>query len=132
MFFSNTTAKIVIAVFLFLVATGFVARKAMEESSETAASPAAKETGIPEFYLSIKNHVFQPLELNIPANTKVRVVIDNQDPTPEEFEMHNPRLEKVIAANSKGSVFVGPLAAGEYAFVGEFHEDVAKGKIIVK
>jgi plastocyanin len=84
------------------------------------------------FALTIKDHAFSPAELVIPAGKKVKLVIDNQDASAEEFESHKLKREKVIAANSKGSVFIGPLEAGEYPFFGDFHQDTAKGKIIVK
>jgi len=38
----------------------------------------------------------------------------------------------VVSGNSKATLWVGPLPAGEYAFVGEFHEDTAQGKLIAK
>jgi hypothetical protein len=41
-------------------------------------------------------------------------------------------VEKVIAGHTKGTIWVGPLPAGEYKFVGEFHEDTAQGKLIAK
>ena len=59
-------------------------------------------------------------------------MIKNEDATPEEFESHALNREKIIPGNSEGVVFVGPLDTGEYPFVGEFHEDSAQGKLIVK
>ena len=56
----------------------------------------------------------------------------NEDATPEEFESHDLNREKVIAGKSKGIVVIGPLKPGTYSFVGEFHEDTAKGRIVVK
>lgn len=84
-----------------------------------------------EFLLTIKDHKFTPESLEIPANEKVKIIIDNQDPTPEEFESHALNREKIIKGNSKGVVYIGPLDAGEYEYVGEFNEDSAKGKIVV-
>lgn len=98
-----------------------------------AASPALAEGGgTPEFVITIRDHVFSPPVVEIPAKKRVKLVIDNQDATPEEFESHSLHTEKVIPGNSKGIVYVGPLKPGEYPYVGEFHEDVAKGKIVVK
>ncbi len=95
------------------------------------ATPAfADET--PEFTLVIKDHTFSPDTLELPADTRVKLVIDNQDATPEEFESHKMKAEKVIPGGTKGIVFVGPLKPGEYKFFGEFNEDKAKGKVIVK
>lgn len=86
----------------------------------------------PEFTIVIKNHKFEPAELTIPADKKVLLIVDNQDPTPEEFESHELNREKVIPGNTKAKVFIGPLKPGTYPFFGEFHMDTALGKIIVK
>lgn len=84
------------------------------------------------YTILINDHHFQPETLTVPAGQKVRLIIENQDATPEEFESHDLRLEKIIPGGSKGSLWIGPLAPGEYTFFGEFHEDTAQGRIIVK
>jgi hypothetical protein len=86
----------------------------------------------PEVLLTIRNHRFEPSELRVPAGKKVKIVIDNQDPTPEEFESHELNREKVIPGKSKVPVFVGPLKPGRYPFVGEFNEKTAKGVLIAE
>ena len=75
---------------------------------------------------------FEPVEITAPAGKKLKLVIDNQDATPEEFESHDLRREKVVAGNSKATVWIGPLKPGTYSFVGEYHEATAKGTLIVK
>ena len=87
---------------------------------------------VQEFRLVIKDHQFEPAELTIPAGVKVKLLVDNQDPTPEEFESHELNREKVIPGNSQAKIFVGPLDAGVYPFYGEFNEATAQGKLIVK
>ncbi|MFT5693694.1 MAG: hypothetical protein ACI92E_003037 [Oceanicoccus sp.] len=86
----------------------------------------------PTFTLEIKEHLFFPSELVIPANVKVRLSIRNQDSTPEEFESYELNREKVIPGKSKAIVFIGPLKPGEYPFFGEFHPKTAQGKVIAK
>lgn len=93
-------------------------------------SPALAEA--PVFEITIKDHKFSPATVEVPAKQKVKLVIKNQDTTPEEFESHDLNREKVIAGNSEGIVFVGPLDAGEYKFFGEFHEKTAQGKLVAK
>ena len=95
----------------------------------SAASALAAE---PEFNLVIKNHRFEPSEVKVPAGQKVKLVIDNQDATAEEFESKSLKREKVIPPKSKGTVLIGPLKPGRYEFVGEFHEATAKGVIVVE
>ncbi len=86
----------------------------------------------PSFTISIKDHKFDPTTLEVPANTKIKLLVKNLDPTPEEFESHDFNREKVIPGNSEANIFVGPLKAGEYKFFGEFNEATAQGKLIVK
>jgi plastocyanin len=86
----------------------------------------------PEFKLVIENHRFAPETITVPAGKKVKLVIENKDATAEEFESHDLNREKVIPGKSTGIVFIGPLKAGEYKFVGEFNEKTAKGVIVAK
>ncbi|PJB73032.1 MAG: cupredoxin domain-containing protein [Alphaproteobacteria bacterium CG_4_9_14_3_um_filter_47_13] len=85
-----------------------------------------------DYTLRIKDHHFIPETLEIPAGEKVRIVIVNEDPTPEEFESYELNREKIIKGHGKGVVFVGPLNAGTYPFFGEFNMDTAKGQIVAK
>jgi plastocyanin len=85
-----------------------------------------------EYTLVIKNHRFEPTEVTVPAGQKIKLVVDNQDPTPEEFESHSLNREKVIKGGTKATIFIGPLKPGTYEFVGEYHESTAKGRIIAK
>ncbi len=89
-------------------------------------------TAAPLFTLEIKNHLFYPAELVVPANTKVKLLVINHDPTPEEFESYELNREKVILGNSKAVIFIGPLAPGEYPYFGEFNMSTALGKIIAR
>lgn len=85
-----------------------------------------------EISLVIKDHRFTPSEVKVPAGKKVKLVVDNQDATPEEFESHDLNREKVIAGRSKANIFIGPLKPGRYTFVGEFNEATAKGVVIAE
>jgi len=87
---------------------------------------------VPIIEIEIKDHLFLPSEIEIPVDTKVKLVFINKDSTAEEFESYEMNREKVIPGNSKGIVFIGPLPAGEYPFFGEFFPKTAQGKVIVK
>ena len=87
---------------------------------------------LPVYELKIKDHRFDPAQLEIPSGTKVKLLVKNLDATPEEFESHELNREKVIPGNSEATVYIGPLEPGEYGFFGEFHEDTAQGKLFVK
>lgn len=85
-----------------------------------------------EMALIIKDHRFQPAELRVPADKKVKLIVHNQDATPEEFESHELNREKVIAGGAKATIYIGPLAPGRYPFFGEFNEKTAQGVIVVE
>lgn len=85
-----------------------------------------------QFTLTLRNHRFVPAQLTIPANTKVKLLIVNEDSTPEEFESHELNREKIVTGKGKITVFVGPLKPGRYPFFGEFHMDTAQGVLIAK
>src|SRR5207302_10099129 len=84
-----------------------------------AVAPAVAQEAV--FTLTIKNHRFEPTELEIPANKKVRLVVKNTDPTPEEFESTELHREKVIPGGQEGIVIIGPLTPGTYEFFGDFN-----------
>lgn len=85
----------------------------------------------PEFQIELKNHLFFPSEIEIPENTKVKLIIYNRDQTPEEFDSFDLNREKVIFPEKKSVIFIGPLPHGRYEFFGEFNPNSAKGAILV-
>ena len=86
----------------------------------------------PVFEIEIRDHLFQPSELRIPAGTKVKLIVYNRDPTPEEFESYEMNREKVIVGGRKANIFIGPLEPGTYPFFGEFNPKTAQGRVIVE
>jgi hypothetical protein len=86
----------------------------------------------PIIEIEIRDHLFIPSQVEIPADTKVKLVVKNLDPTPEEFESYELNREKVISGNSQTVIFIGPLPPGEYPFFGEFNPETAQGKVVVK
>jgi plastocyanin domain-containing protein len=97
-----------------------------------ATANAAFAAGEPEFALAIENHRFIPDRIEVPAGKKVKLLVDNRDATPEEFESTQLKVEKVVPAKSKATIFVGPLKPGEYPFIGEFNEKTAHGVIVAR
>jgi heme/copper-type cytochrome/quinol oxidase subunit 2 len=95
-------------------------------------SGAAMAADMPEFALVLKNHVYQPAELKVPADTKIRIRVTNEDTTAEEFESTDFNRESVVLPNRSIVVYVGPLHAGTYGFFGDFHRDTAQGRLIAE
>jgi plastocyanin len=84
------------------------------------------------FRLTIRDHRFEPAELVVPAGQKIKLEIENQDATPEEFESYELNREKVVPAKTTVVLFVGPLNPGRYPFFGDFNKDSAKGVLVAK
>ena len=97
-----------------------------------SASLAAFAAGEPEFALSIQNHKFSPDRIEVPVGKKVKLLVENKDATPAEFESESLKIEKVIPGKGKATIFVGPLKAGEYKFVDEYNAKTAQGVIVAK
>ena len=93
---------------------------------------AEDASAVREYNLVIENHRWQPDKVVIPANAKVRFVIENRDDTPEEFDSRDLNREKVLMGKTKGQVYIGPLAPGRYKFQGEYHAATAQGVVIAK
>jgi plastocyanin len=101
-----------------LVTCGFSAQSARAEGTE--------------FTIVIKDHKFTPAELTVPAGQKIRLVVENQDATPEEFESYQLNREKIVPGNGRIVVFVGPLKPGKYEYFGEFNMATARGWLVAK
>ncbi len=92
----------------------------------------ATAADVPSYTLVLKNHRYVPDVLKIPANTRVKIEVINQDSTPEEFESDHFPAEKIVMPNSRISLFVGPLKPGRYGFYGDFHQPTAQGTLVVE
>ncbi len=86
----------------------------------------------PMIEVEIRDHLFYPADIEIPADTKVKLVLINKDEAAEEFESYEMNREKVIPGGSKATIFIGPLRPGIYPFFGEFFPKTAQGRVIVK
>ena len=79
--------------------------------------------------LTIRNHHFEPSEVSVPAGERFRIEVQNQDPTPAEFESADLRIEKIVVPGGKIAVMAGPLKPGIYKFFDDYHPDMAKGTL---
>lgn len=95
--------------------------KRLSASIATLAAIGASKarTGDTEVSLNIHDHRFQPTELVVQANKRVRLTIANEDNAAEEFESYSLNREKIIPGTGKAVVFIGPLKPGRYEFFGE-------------
>ena len=94
-----------------------------------AVVPAAAQNANPT--LSLRDHQFVPAELTIPANTKVELIVRNEQQVPAEFESNSLHREKIVPPGGQISVFVGPLSPGRYEFFDDFNQST-RGFLVVK
>jgi heme/copper-type cytochrome/quinol oxidase subunit 2 len=86
----------------------------------------------PTIELRLRNHLFEPSELHIPAYTKMRLRVENLDVTPEEFASWDLNRKKMIPGNHTATLYIGPLRPGSYPFFGEFNPKTALGQLTVQ
>jgi plastocyanin len=94
----------------------------------SAGSAAAED----ELTITIRDHRFTPEELRVPAGKKMKILVKNEDASPEEFESYPLKREKVVSPKGTIALWIGPLKAGTYEYFGDFHPDTAKGRILAE
>lgn len=81
--------------------------------------------------LTVQNHHFSPNVITAPAGQRFTLQVRNLDPTPEEFESYDFKVEKIMAPHATIIVPVGALKPGAYAFFGDYNPTLAKGVLHV-
>lgn len=97
-----------------------------------AMSALAAQAAVPEFHLVVQDHKFHPTEIQVPVGQKFKLIVENKDASPEEFESAELNREKVVVGNGTIDIYLGPLEPGKYGFFGDFHQDTAQGAVIAK
>ena len=85
-----------------------------------------------DYTLTLTNHQYEPKEITLPADQKIKLVVRNLDSTPAEFESSDLGREKIVPAHGEATILLGPLSAGHYSIFDDFHRDSTTGTIIVK
>jgi len=98
----------------------------------TAACPGVRAEDVFAATITIRDHHFDPPEIHVPAGKRIALTVINADPLSEEFDSTALKVEKVIAGKSQGVVHISPLSPGNYDFIGEYHEETAKGRVIAE
>jgi len=81
--------------------------------------------------ITIEGGKFVPSDVTVPANTKVKLIVRNQDQSMSEFESVDLHREKTVTPGGQILVFVGPLSPGSYEFFDDFHPQ-DRGHLIAK
>jgi plastocyanin len=81
--------------------------------------------------IAVKQRRFEPAEVHVPPGRPILLSIRNFDGAAVEFESVSLRVEKVIAANGRGTIELRPLQPGRYKFFDDFHPE-ARGTLVVR
>lgn len=87
---------------------------------------------LPTFEVTARDGKLFPVRLQVPAGTRVKLVVRNEGKSPIEFENLAMRVEKVLAPGATSFVVLPKLKPGEYEFIDEFHMDSGKMWVIAK
>lgn len=95
-------------------------------------SAAAPVWADQELALTIRNHQFEPSEVQAAAGTPILLKVINADAAPEEFESTALNREQLVRAGHTITIHLPALKPGTYDFFGEFNPKTATGRLIVK
>lgn len=85
----------------------------------------------PTFHLVLKDHQFNPANITVPAHTRVKLIVENQQDLPAEFESFPLNREKVVTGHNKIVIYLSPMDPGTYTFFDDFHRET-KGTVTAK
>lgn len=88
----------------------------------------AQAAPLPTWTVTVKDGVFTPKRLEVPAGQRIKFILRNEGPGPLEFENADLHVEKILAAGAESFVVVR-LPPGEHLFVDEFN--IATGELLI-
>ena len=87
---------------------------------------------MPVFSIRALGGILEPAIIEVPADTRFKIEIENEGSDPVEFESTELHLEKVLAGGAKSYLVINGLKPGTYTFFDDFHPDTGKVQVIVK
>ena len=87
---------------------------------------------MPVFSIKALGGILDPAVIEVPADTRFKIEIENEGVDPVELESTELHVEKVLAAGAKSYVVINGLKSGTYTFFDDFHPDTGKVRIVVK
>jgi len=87
---------------------------------------------MPVFSIKALGGILEPAMIEVPADTRFKIEIENEGSDPIEFESTELRVEKVLAGGAKSYVVINGLKPGTYTFFDDFHPNTGKVQIVVK
>lgn len=96
-----------------------------------AVAPAFAEDD-PVFTIKFADGKIDPPVVEVPANRRFKLILQNEGTTPVEFESNELRREKVLGAGTTSFIVIKRLDPGVYEFFDDFHLDTPPAKLIAK
>lgn len=95
-------------------------------------SGSARAQEEPTFRIVFKDGAITPKRLEVPAKTRFRLELVNENDIPVEFESLELRKEKVLAARSQSVMVIRTLDPGEYPFFDDFRPGSEPALLVAK
>lgn len=98
-----------------------IALLAVTDSGALPGGRALAAEELPAFEIIVRDGVFTPARIGVPAGRRVKLILINEGPGPLEFENDEMHIEKVLNAGARSFVVLPKLKPGAYEFVDEFN-----------
>lgn len=82
--------------------------------------------------LELRDGVFIPDVLRVPAGQKIKIELYNTGTSAAEFESITLHKEKALAPGASSFVVIAPLRPGKYVFFDDFHPGESEGTIVAR
>ena len=81
--------------------------------------------------ITLRDHLFVPSEVPVPAGVRVKLLVKNEQQMTAEFESTVLHREKIVQPGGQITVFIDPLQPGSYEFFDDFHGET-RGHLVAK
>ncbi len=95
-------------------------------------APLAYAIDEPVFEIEMKDGAIVPLQLEVPAKSRFKLVLKNTGQVPAEFESRELHKEVVVAPGSTATLVIRTLDPGEYKFFDDFQPGALAAVLIAK
>ena len=86
----------------------------------------------PAITVIIRNHRFNPSEIDVPAGNDVVIEIRNEDASSEEFDLRALSFSTIVFGNDSETVRLLDVQKGRYPFFGDYHSGTAQGVLVAE
>jgi hypothetical protein len=91
----------------------------------------AQSAPLPTWTITVRDGVFTPTRIEVPAGQRIKLILKNEGPGPLEFENADLHVEKILNANAESFVVI-KLPPGEHLFIDEFNMVTGELRVIAR